>query len=264
MSTPTATRGGKTHYVSLQEIENAGPDAMAELSRNLKVYNDLYVIQGFSDTALIDDMKRYLHNIGTHSLPSYQPLEEGRPDFHRVVDNDERSYVKGIFHQYSFHPWNQNIFDLHNRFRKLYHIKNQTSNLDDAHYLYGPYTDFVPRIGFHHYPVGGGYLTTHADPVGEHQVAVPTLQMSQKGRDFTTGGLFYVDGLGNKQYVDDLSECGDVVLFNAETIHGVDPIDPDEPGTQWRDIRGRWMLLAAIVRTSSNVGAQDSVEVKNL
>lgn len=94
-------------------------------------------------------------------------------------------------------------------------------------------------------------MNQHSDPVGEHQLTVPTIQMSKKGVDYEGGGLFLIGEDGEPIQVDDYLDVGDGVFFNAEVAHGVEPIDP---GTtpDWLAYEGRWMCLVAVVRAAAN------------
>lgn len=147
---------------------------------------DAYIVKNFFDNhKLLTEIKKYLQNIGNNSLPAYYPLAKGIPDHHRIVFNDKRSYVQSTVHQYLFHPWNQNVYDFYNLFNEIYELKNQLSSLNKEKWLINnDYTEFVPRIVFHHYPIGGGYIANHSDPVSEHQLVVPILQLSNKGEKF--------------------------------------------------------------------------------
>ena len=49
--------------------------------------------------------------------------------------------------------------------------------------------------------------------------------MSKKGKDFHEGGLYIEKASKEKIYLDDITEPGDVIYFNAEVPHGVDIID---------------------------------------
>ena len=240
-----------------------------ELYKNIDIVkngiknNEAYVVTDFfHNKELLNEIKSYLNNIGNSSLPSYYPLEKGIPDYHRIVNNDDRSYVQSIVHQYLFHPWNQNIYDFYNIFKEIYHLKNILSSLKKEKWLINnDYTEFVPRIAFHHYPVGGGYIAKHSDPVSSHQLVVPILQMSKKGKDFRSGGLYAVSESDEKIYIDDLCSIGDLFLFNAEVIHGVDPIDKEKK-LDWFDKKGRWMLLCSTIKTSSNIKAPNAIDLE--
>src|ERR1700704_1344978 len=70
------------------------------------------VIRGAMDCDYVNQIKSYLSQIGRCSLPSRHPTLPGCPNHHRVYQWDERSFVKGCFHQFSFFPWNEDIFQL--------------------------------------------------------------------------------------------------------------------------------------------------------
>lgn len=248
----------KLHIVNKNELTDNKID---EMKINIK-NGDAYIVKSyFENTKLLKEIKHYLHNIGTNSLPSYYPLEKGIPNHHRIVNNDVRSYVKSIVHQYLFHPWNQNIYDFFSIFKEIYQLKNVLSSLDKNMWLENnDYNKFVPRVVFHHYPIGGGYISNHSDPVSEHQLVVPILQMSEKGNDFKNGGL-YAMGLDNQKiYIDDLCSIGDLFLFNAEVAHGVTPIEERED-LNWFSEKGRWMLLCSTIKTNSNIQAADAIDI---
>jgi len=222
---------------------------------------DGYIIKNFISQKVINNIIEYLSNIGKSSFPSWHPLLDGCPDFHRVHMSDPRSYVKGVMHQFVFHPWNQNIFDLFAIMKDLYILKNLTSGIEPESFLKTtPKDGHVSRLSFHLYPTGGGMLKKHADPIGKHQLSVPILQMSQKGRDYITGGV-YVEGSQGLIYPDDNMNPGDVLFFNAEVIHGVSPIDPDKE-LDWLSFKGRWMMIASVIKSQNNEDAANSLALE--
>ena len=239
-------------------------DKIEEIKINIK-NGDAYIVKSFfTDIPLLHEIRQYLTNIGNNSLPSYYPLEKGILDHHRIVQDDQRSYIKSIVHQYMFHPWNQNIYDFYNLFKEVYHLKNLLSSMEKDKWLCNnDFSSFVPRITFHHYPVGGGYLSHHSDPVSEHQLVVPILQMSNKGNDFKLGGLYAMGKNNKKVYIDDVCSIGDLFLFNAEVYHGVTAIDKEEK-LDWLSDNGRWMLLCSTIKTNSNYSASDAINVGNI
>ncbi len=213
--------------------------------------NELIKIKNAVPGKIIQNIKSYLKNVGSNSFPQYYPIVKGCPNFHRINDNDERAYVKGIFHQFVFYPWNQDYFDLFEKFRLLFYLKNALSGIAFEKFCgREPENQCTSRIAIQFYPKGSGFLEPHKDPVDYHQIAVPILIMSEKGKDYETGGLF-IEKDGEKQYLDDNSQEGDVVYFNASLTHGVDTIDPDKT-SKWLDFDGRWMGLLAVNKLANN------------
>ena len=71
-----------------------------------------------------------------------------------------------------------------------------------------------------------GYLNKHSDPVNGHQLALPLMVLSSKGRDFQEGGV-YLEYDGKKYFYEDECDVGDVIITNAQLPHGVELIDPN-------------------------------------
>lgn len=212
----------------------------------------VYIIKSAIDKKYIEKVKKYLISIGKNSLPNYEPIELNAKNSHRINILDERAYVKGCFHQFSFYPWNQDILQLFNYTRDVYFLRNLINGLPKERYVENILENdgCVARLSFQFYPKSIGALNRHTDPVGEHQLCVPLLIMSKKGDDFNTGGLF-VESKGKKIYVDDLCDIGDVVLFNAQIPHGVDVIDKEKE-EDWFSFEGRMMMIFAINKVGDN------------
>jgi hypothetical protein len=222
---------------------------------------DIYIVRNQFDAALLLEIREYLTGIGRGSLPNYAPIQAGAPNFHRMNRADPRAYVQGCFHQFVFFPWNQDVFDLFKLFAPVYHLKNRLSGLPAERFLgIEPEEGCTARLAFQVYPRGGGFLNRHSDPVDYHQLSVPILQMSAKGSDFSSGGLFVQMADGGDLMLDDVCAPGDVVYFNASCAHGVKPIDPDAP-LNWPSYAGRWMLLFAVNRLAGNTAIGNAMDL---
>jgi hypothetical protein len=220
---------------------------------------DVFIARRLFDPAYLGEVREYLTGVGRGSLANYAPIEAGSPNFHRMNRNDPRAYVPGCFHQFVFFPWNQDPFDLFAACAPVYHMKNLLSGLPAGRFLAAaPEDGFTARLAFQVYPRGGGYLHRHADPVDRHQLTVPIMQMTTKGKDFDSGGLFVQMADGRDLIIDDIAEAGDVVYFNAACPHGVMVIDPQAP-LRWTSFAGRWMLLFAVNKLAGNTSVGNAV-----
>jgi hypothetical protein len=211
--------------------------------------NNLVIVRGLIAKQPLLDLRAYLHTVGTTSLPSYHHLTTGCPDHHRIIDEDGRAHVLSRMHIYLFFPWNQNLFRLFELCSDAFKLRNATSNILDANYLSRtPKDAYVPRLAVQHYPEYGGYLDKHSDPVWELQKYNISIQMSEFGQDFHSGGLFF-----ETTNVDELTHIGDAALFPAQSPHGVHPISatPNKK-LDWFSARGRWSLLPSYVSTDRN------------
>jgi hypothetical protein len=234
----------------IREIEPPGEilrseAAYRELAEGLEAGRVMVTRQVFSPD-LARRITNYLAGIGRSSLPNWRPIEAGCPNFHRLNWNDERAYVRATFHQFSFFPWNQDVFGLFGRLNDVFRLRNRLCGADEHAFLSGdPAEGAVARFSAQFYPSGGGYMAGHVDPVGEYQIVVPLMTLSTFGEDFTSGGL-WVDLMdGSRLQVDPLMGPGDVVWFHPRRPHGVDPIEPERE-LDWPAFRGRWSAILAV------------------
>ncbi len=220
------------------------------------------IIKGMYPKQLLAKIKQYLFNVGLNSLPSYHRLDHKIPDHHLILQNHPDSYVDSYAHKFYFYPWNQNIFNFFEIFKEMFQIKNLISGLDaDKYFLANPEDDdFVIRCLFHHYPTGGGFIAKHSDTVGTHQSVTSIAALSDKGKDFTNGGLYVIDENNQKVYIDDYLKSGSVLFFNPEIIHGVDEIEGSTEGGFF-DPSGRWIMLGATIKTERNTIAKKAIQL---
>ena len=247
----SVTAGRELRWIA-KDAELLNDEAALEQARANIRAGDVYIVRRQFDPLLLNEIREYLASVGRGSLPNYAPIQAGAPNFHRMNRADPRAYVQGCFHQFVFFPWNQDVFDLFTLFAPVYHLKNRLSDLPAERFLgIQPEDGCTARLAFQIYPRGGGFLNRHSDPVDYHQLSVPILQMSEKGKDFSSGGLFVQMADGHDLMLDDVCAPGDVVYFNASCAHGVKSIDPDAP-LNWPSYAGRWMLLFAVNRLAGN------------
>ena len=219
------------------------------------------VVRNVFTRELCDRIVAYLSRVAGSSLPNYSPIELGCPNFHRLNRDDERSYVKACFHQFSFFPWNQDVFDFFELARPVYQLRNRIVRLPADHFLgRSPDDGCSARVTFQFYPSGSGHLHRHQDPYDFHQLTVPTMALTKKGDAFHTGGA-YAMGTDGPICTDEIADPGDVVFFNAQIAHGVEMIDRDKE-TDWLSFRGRWMMLFAVNRLTRDSGIADAVDLE--
>ena len=254
---------GNIHILEFASDLTKNQTLIEELQKKIST-GDILIFRNFLDPKVLNEIKKYLISVGRGSLPNYTPIFTGAPNNHRINKDDERSYVRGCFHQFSFYPWNQDIFDLFNIFRPVFELKNILGGLHpDSFLLPQPENGCAARLSFQFYPAGQGFLNKHIDPVDYHQKIVPTMLLSKKGEDFYTGGAYIEDIEGKKHYLDDIMNFGDLAFFSAQIVHGVEKIDPLST-ENWLNFRGRWMLLFAINKLANNNQISPSIDLSSL
>ncbi len=228
--------------------------------RNNIIDGDVVIMKNVLKPSLIKDVKNYLMNLGRNSMPNYQPLTEGVMNHHRVNIWDDRSYVKGCFHQFSFFPWNQDVFNFFDITRNIFFLKNLINNQPKDRFI-KPENGCAVRLSFQFYPRGTGGMNKHCDPVDHHQLTVPTLVMSQRGVDYETGGVYVENKNGVLVFIEDECDIGDVILFNAQIPHGVKMID-EHKEIDWLSFEGRWMMIFATNKLSTNQAVANAIDLE--
>jgi hypothetical protein len=230
--------------------------------RNDILEGDAFIFRNAVDKKFVLQIRDYLKGIGKGSLPNYNPIEVNAPNFHRINIWDDRAYVKGCFHQFTFFPWNQDLLRIFHKTKDIYYLKNLINNQPKDKFLGSePEDGCTARLSFQFYPKGIGGLNKHSDPVDHHQLTVPSLIMSKKGEDFESGGVYIEDTNDAKIYLDDLCNIGDVVFFNAQVPHGVDIID-EQREEDWLTFEGRWMMIFATNKLYNNDQIQDAIDLE--
>lgn len=223
---------------------------------------DIYIVKNYYGVTKCDSIVDYLKKVGQSSFPNYHPIEKGAPNFHRMNKLDPRAYVKGAFHQFNYFPWNHDYFDLFGTCEDAYALKNLISNQKADKFLKNePEEGCTARIAVQFYPRGYGLLNKHTDPVDIHQLTVPIMILSEKGKDFNTGGGYVEKKNGDKVILDDICSKGDIIYFSAEIPHGVLPIDPIV-NLPWINFQGRWMLLLAVNKVAGNTLIADASDLE--
>ena len=212
--------------------------------------NNIVIIKKAISTDVSKQIIQNLHSIGTTTPTNFFKLKEDIPNFHSINDENVLAKIKMKVHGYYFFSWNkqsdyffdkiQNVsnafFELGGRNRSF--VKNTTQD------------DYLFRLQIFHYPSGGGYTVVHSDPPGLVKVT-PILSLTEKGKDYHSGGAFLYNKSKEKILVDDIVRQGDLVLFYPKMFHGVDPIDPSQE-TKWNSSIGRWVVLFNILPSLRN------------
>lgn len=207
-----------------------------------------FAVKGFYDRESILAFRDDVFRRGQESEPSWHPLYDDCPDYHRLHDNYPKAHVKSRMHALYFHGWyrqNQPVFD---RFREVFQLKNFLAGFREDEFLRNiPSQGFIARVNVHHYPRGGGYQAEHIDPVGKHAQIQTLVVASQYGEDYSRGGVYARSSRESpRTYLDPLVGPGDMLVMSPGIQHGVDPIDPDAE-YDWKSNHGRWMILPIIV-----------------
>jgi hypothetical protein len=224
---------------------------------------EVFIVRRFYDPDDIRAWRRKVFDLGQRAGPSWHPLYDGCPDYHRLHDNYPNAHVKAKMHAFYFHGWYEANNEIFSYFQEIFALKHFLAGFDPTAFLRNvPSDGQVARVNFHNYPRGGGYLAEHADPTSPFALIQTLVQASAWKDDFASGGLYARPRPGaEKLYLDEISDPGDLLVLSPDIPHGVDPIDPQED-YGWRSDRGKWTIIPIIV--SSDYDRPDNIKPRQL
>ena len=234
--------------IKFEEYKNRILNKDSELIKSL-FYGDIYIVQDAYNKKILEKIKLDAHSWGTTTKDTYHPIKEGVPNFHRIVNEDGKFYAKSKWHGYYFFNFNDNPWDIFELIKEKYFLNKKIEGTENySRFENKGNEEYVTRAWLVQYNQGGGYIQTHNHEQEPFFLSNITI-MSEKGKDYQSGGIFFLDERANKIFIDDQVEFGDYLVFYKKQVHGVDPIDP-KIKLDWKSDKGRWVLIFADVTTN--------------
>jgi len=210
------------------------------------------IVKGVYDKNILNIVKSEIFDFG-QKIPENNPERDAKTvNFHRIDNNHQQMSVKRIAHffRYSYHY--QKATSIFKLIHPLNILRNSIAGLDKNYTFYSDFKGFLSQPAALHYPLGGGYMAAHVDPIEPQKVEV-VLSLSERGVDFKEGGLsIFIDQ--EWQDVEKYISFGDICMFRPNIPHRVDPIDSSSE-LGWNKIAGRWTVfspIANIIDESNN------------
>lgn len=221
----------------------------------------VFVVENFHPRERILAFRAQARALAKAEPPSWHPCLDGVPDYHRIVDDYPKAWVKSRMHAHYFHRFNGNagLFDeLHDVFR----LKNVLAGEpEDAFLTAKPSDGVIARVVSNHYPRGGGYQAEHCDPTSRFARIQTIIQASDPGQDFQAGGLYVRETPdADPVSVDPHSSMGDLLVLSPDIRHGVAPVDP-EAELDWAAPDGRWMIMPILIRSDHDADREKPRQV---
>lgn len=222
--------------------------------RNIILNQEVVVLKSVLSKKIIRDIKEKTFNFFQKHSPSNPIINENVSNFYRVDNNPPKSVVKRVKQFFASFYWNGAISEEQNCMKAMSILRNQIANLPTDYTVNGIESDgFMTYPNITHYPIGGGKLNKHTDPPNK-QFTVLLASLSERGKDFKTGGL-YIEKNGISIDMDEHLQEGDIYLMNPKNIHGVSEIDFDENiEPAWNSMKGRWVMFPALIEIKTTRG----------
>jgi len=246
---------------SLSNIEITRDDAISlVLGQNLETIlrdlnnGHLIIIRSYLNAEVVQSLRQLCSSLIDKWEDEYMPFDIGIPNNKRVHTPRPESVVPAYFKALNMYPWNSSSVNIFNDCMHLYQLRaglvGKSAESFISHYDSG----YAARLALQFYPENKGYFKCHRDPYDIHQIAIPTIALSNHGIDFSSGGFYLVGQQNRKVHLDSILEPGDAILFHSLIEHGVDiPTSVNDPKFLLDDIGllsckipGRLMLLCAV------------------
>ena len=230
---PTCCTG--ISYVTFAELEKDG-DAMILVRETIKA-GRVWILRGVFSRAECDEMTAEVRAWGEARPTQFHKILEGVEDFHRAIDRQasDAYSVTSVRHGYYF--FRHNHHPIWSRVAPLWRVFETLAGIPHGKYANAtPKDGVVERLIFYAYE-NGGMLGTHTDPTNHHAIVVGGT-LSQRGRDFSAGGLYAIGAAGQQIDLEPHMGAGDFMLIFPTVRHGVAPIETNS---------ARWFMGLSIV-----------------
>ena len=219
----------------LNDIKNININEWKEIigssDKSKSLIDDLYngsflLIKNVISTSFLDQLKKKLVKKEKETPSSFYKMIENCPNFHKNIDDniDTKYSIKSTRHSFYFFRWNRDSIEIFNEFDEIWSDIKLISGLKkNAFNKNTPKDGIVDRLQVVKYPVNTGYIEPHQHNI-HHQRLIISVYMSKQGIDYKNGGTYFLDKNKNKIYSETNIDVGDVGIFYASMIHGVDKV----------------------------------------
>ncbi|MCR9118309.1 MAG: hypothetical protein NXI22_15345 [bacterium] len=243
--------------IEVSSIDQLKPDDLNECLRA----NKFCRIKGLTDLAAIKASRAKMaerFRVENDCAVYGEPASAVRDNFQKLsIGNAKHGGVnRPRFMRVFYNPiWSDDIFGLRETFIRTAQVRNLLGGHPIDFAIHEVEDSLWTAARIHHFPTGGGFMVSHRDTVlpamlkesgidsGYYQ---PLVLLSQKGVDYHTGGGIIKLGGEIVEY-EDYAQQGDIVIYNAVTIHGVNDVDPDKPYRQ-DSLDGRMAGLVTVYK----------------
>ena len=230
------------YSIPLKEFEKKAMSHDVEFTDSIYA-GDAYIIKDVVDPKLLYEIRKKVLEWAKTREPGYQAMVEGAKDFYQVINEEtsKKYSIQPVRTSYFFFRWNDDPAKIFSATNHIWSLVKAFGGFGYDAYLHNtPKDGIVDRAQLAHYPPGVGMIPRHSDPF-HNQKLILGLYLSEYGKDFTEGGIYFVDKDDKDVLLEPEIQPGDAVIAYSTITHGVAKIDPHKT-PDWATIGGRWFL----------------------
>lgn len=207
------------------------------------VAGDVYVLKNAVSPRHMKKIKNTCMDFAEKNTSSHFKILDNTPDFFRTADIEvAKKYgfyrCNTLFH---FHRWNNSelfkVADL------TWDILKMASGINkEAFKKMIPSNGLVDRLHIHLYPPDIGEQEKHQDPFIIQKIVMGHA-LSNRGVDYKSGGIYFINKNQEEVDVDSLLNGGDCYICFPSLVHGVKKIKGlDNASSNQLQFDGRWFM----------------------
>ena len=213
----------------------------------------IYVLKNSIEEEILESFKKTLDKICETDQPiNPKILNDAKNGFYISNKIDGPGY-NTVDRSFYFFSWNKDKTGIYKKVIEIYKPLKILNGLEKEDITKNkPLDGIIERLHVIHYPLGGGQISKHYDPINS-SIFNFGLYATEHGKHYEEGGFFAEDKNKKKILIDKDIRMTDIVIFFPGIIHGVDQIK-NKKIKKVETIDGRWFF---------NVNLIQSHEVKN-
>ena len=209
---------------------------------------DIFILRNtlkkdFIESSIDKMQKFYLEN-----SPISPKILEGCKNGYYMSNNTSSGY-KTVDRSFYFFSWNKDELNIYKEILKIYYKLKILNGLKAEEITNNtPQNEVVERLHVIHYPIGGGEISKHIDPINK-SIINHGIFGSEYGKDYDRGGFYLINKKKEKKLIDKMVGKGDSVIFFPGLIHGVDPVFLKDEKLDIKSKKGRWYFNFQLIET---------------
>lgn len=218
----------------------------------------IFVLKNSIDENFIEYAKNTLTKISKDELEIDSKVLDGcKNGFYNAKNLNEDGY-KTFDKSFYFYHWNDDKTGIFDKIYSLYKpLKILNGNNENDLIENIPSDGHVERLHVINYPIGGGQISKHYDPISI-SICNFGLYGTKNGVDYDEGGFFVLNKDNEEVNLDKDIEKTDIVLFFPGLIHGVNPINAKMNSEN----KGRWFFNINTIESHHNLEREFTVAIK--
>ncbi len=209
---------------------------------------DIFILRNTLDKSFVDNSINKLQEFYINNSPISPKILEGCKNGFYISNNTKSGY-RTVDRSFYFFSWNGDNLKIYKNILKIYQKLKVLNGLSPEEVTPNkPKKGVVERLHVIHYPLGGGEISKHTDPVNI-SIINHGIFGSEFGKDYDAGGFYLLNADGKKVEIDQKVNKGDSVIFFPGLIHGVDPVFLGDKKLDTESKFGRWYFNFQNVET---------------